>query len=67
MQRKTFDRLISSVGLLLTAVLIVAGALLTWAHGFVHDQVHDQLTLYSDSGGAVSKEKSPPFRLEKFV
>jgi prepilin-type N-terminal cleavage/methylation domain-containing protein len=31
------------------------------------DQVHDQLTLYSDSGGAVSKEKSPPFTFGPYV
>jgi len=43
MRRKSFDRLISSIGLLLAATLIVAGSLLTWAHGFVHDQVRTQL------------------------
>ena len=43
MRRKSFDRLISVIGLLLTAILIVAGGLLTWAHNFVGDQVHDQL------------------------
>ena len=44
MQRKTFDRLMSSIGLLLTVVLVVAGALLTWAHYFVHHEVHKQLS-----------------------
>jgi len=44
MQRKTFDRLASSVGLLLVAILVVAGALLTWAHHFVTDQVRTQLS-----------------------
>lgn len=44
MQRKTFDRLISSIGLLLVAILVVAGALLTWAHNFVHNEVHKQLS-----------------------
>ena len=43
MQRKTFDRLISSIGLLLTAILVVAGVLLTWAHNFVRHEVHTQL------------------------
>jgi hypothetical protein len=43
MQRKSFDRLMSSVGLLLAAILIVAGGLLTWAHTFVHNEVHNQL------------------------
>jgi len=44
MRRKTFDRLVSSVGLTLAGVLIVAGSLLTWAHVFVDRQVHDQLS-----------------------
>ncbi len=43
MQRKTFDRLVSSIGLLLTAILLVAGGLLTWAHNFVHHEVKTQL------------------------
>lgn len=43
MRRKTFDALMTSVGLALTIVLIVAGGLLTWASTFTHDQVHDQL------------------------
>lgn len=44
MRRKSFDRLASYTGLLLTAVLAVAGALLLWASSFVHDQVHTQLS-----------------------
>jgi hypothetical protein len=43
MQRKTFDRLMGSIGMLLVAILVVAGGLLTWAHNFVHNEVHDQL------------------------
>jgi general secretion pathway protein G len=31
------------------------------------DQVSDQLTLYSDSGGAVAKSKSPPFNFGPYV
>jgi hypothetical protein len=41
--RATFDKLISWAGLLLVAVLLVAGGLLTWAHSFVGNEVHDQL------------------------
>lgn len=41
--RKQLDRLVSWIGLALTAVLLVAGALLTWGSNFVADQVHDQL------------------------
>lgn len=43
MRRKTFDRILSTVGAVMTVVLLVAGGLLTWASGFVGDQVHDQL------------------------
>lgn len=49
MQRKSFDRLISSIGLLLTAILIVAGSLLTWAHNFVQQS---QQPPSSDGGGS---------------
>jgi hypothetical protein len=43
MKRRTFDVLVSTVGLFLAAVLVVAGGLLTWAHNFVGDEVHKQL------------------------
>lgn len=43
MRRKTFDALLTTGGLVLAAVLIVAGALLTWAHSFVHHEVRSQL------------------------
>jgi hypothetical protein len=43
MQRRTFDRLVSWMGLVLTAVLVMAGALLSWASSYVNDQVHSQL------------------------
>ncbi len=43
MRRKTFDALVASAGLLLAVVLLAAGGLLTWAHSFVDNQVHDQL------------------------
>lgn len=43
MKRRTFDSMISIVGLFLAVVLIVAGSLLTWAHNFVTDEVHSQL------------------------
>jgi hypothetical protein len=43
MRRRTFDALVSGAGLLLVAVLVVAGVLLTWGHSFANNQVHDQL------------------------
>ncbi|HEU5270713.1 MAG TPA: hypothetical protein VFU36_12370 [Jatrophihabitans sp.] len=44
MQRKGLDRLVSWIGLSLAALLVVAGALLTWAHNFVGNEVHKQLS-----------------------
>ena len=43
MRRRTFDVIASTIGLGLAALLIVAGGLLTWAHNFVQNEVHDQL------------------------
>lgn len=43
MRRRTFDVLVSTVGLFLAAVLLVAGGLLTWAHNFVDHEVRSQL------------------------
>lgn len=42
--RATLDKLISWTGLLLAAVLLVAGGLLTWAYVFINDQVDQQLS-----------------------
>jgi hypothetical protein len=43
MRRRTFDTLVSSVGVMLTLVLLVAGGLLTWGYSFANGNVHDQL------------------------
>jgi hypothetical protein len=43
MRRKTFDLLVSTGGLVLAAVLLVAGGLLMWGYSFANSQVHDQL------------------------
>lgn len=43
MSRRIFDVLASTGGALLVVVLLVAGGLLTWGHGFVTSNVHDQL------------------------
>jgi len=44
MRRRTFDALLTTSGVLVAAVLLVAGGLLTWAHTFVNNQVSDQLS-----------------------
>src|SRR5215470_15653999 len=43
MRRRTFDTLVSAVGLMLTLVLLVAGGLLIWGYSFANSNVHDQL------------------------
>lgn len=43
MKRRTFDVMVSLVGLFLAVVLLVAGGLLTWASSFIGSQVHEQL------------------------
>jgi hypothetical protein len=43
MRRRTFDTLVSSVGVMLTLVLLVAGGLLMWGYSFANSNVHDQL------------------------
>jgi hypothetical protein len=43
MRRRTFDAIVTAAGLLIAAVLVVAGGLLAWGHSFVTSQVHAQL------------------------
>jgi hypothetical protein len=55
--RSAFDKLLSWTGLALAVVLLAAGGLLTWAHGFIDNQVHDQLIMQDitmPSGDAIS-------------
>jgi hypothetical protein len=44
MRRRAFDALASTAGLVLAAVLLVAGGLLLWGHSFVDNQVGTQLS-----------------------
>jgi hypothetical protein len=44
MKRRTFDILVAVTGLFLAIMLIVSGALLTWAHDFIGNEVHTQLS-----------------------
>jgi hypothetical protein len=43
MRRRTFDALVTGAGLILAAILIIAGGLLVFGHSFVDGQVHNQL------------------------
>ncbi|MGC4112044.1 MAG: hypothetical protein QM747_16845 [Nocardioides sp.] len=70
--RATFDKLISWTGALLVAVLLVAGVLLTWAHNFVGNEVHDQLsqqhiTMPTDKTGLADLPAADRAALEKFA
>ena len=44
MRRKTFDALVSAGGLVIVAVLLVAGVLLLWGHSYASNQVSSQLS-----------------------
>lgn len=44
MPRRTFDAIVSTVGVLLTVALLVVGALMFWGYSFADTNVRDQLT-----------------------
>ena len=44
MTRSIIDRLVSVTGAIMGVALLAAAALLFYAHGYIHDQVADQLT-----------------------
>src|SRR6202020_2874258 len=43
MRRRTFDALAVGAALVIAAILLVAGGLLTWGNSFVNNEVHSQL------------------------
>jgi hypothetical protein len=43
MRRRTFDALAVTAGLVIAAILLVAGGLLGWGHSFIDNEVHNQL------------------------
>lgn len=43
MRRRTFDAMAVAAGLVIAALLLVGGGLLTWGHSFVTSEVHNQL------------------------
>jgi hypothetical protein len=68
MRRKTLDALLSTGGLVVAAVLVVAGALGLWAHSFVDHNVHDQLAQQKISFppmAGIAAQKSP--EITKYV
>lgn len=70
--RATFDKVTSWAGLLLVAVLLIAGSLLTWANSFVGNQVHDQLaeqhiTMPTSKSGLAELPSADRAALEKYA
>lgn len=65
MRRKTFDALLTSGGLVLAAILLVAGSLMVWASSFVGDQVSTQLSqqqiFFPAKGPATASAEIGPF------
>jgi len=63
MKRRTFDILMAFAGLLLAVTLAVSGGLLTWAHNFIGNEVHNQLAaqkIYFPAAGSPAI-KAPEF------
>jgi hypothetical protein len=60
MRRRTFDVLVSGAGLLLAAVLLVAGVLLGWGHSFASSEVTTQLSAQKITFPTMS---NPEFRI----
>ena len=64
MPRRTFDMLLSSVGVVLTVVLVVAGVLGFWGYSFANNNVHDQLAqqkITMPSGQAIDDPAIKPY------
>lgn len=69
MPRRTFDMLLSSVGVVLTVVLVVAGVLGFWGYSFANNNVHDQLAaqkITMPSGQAIADPAIKPY-LSKYA
>ncbi|HMM96279.1 hypothetical protein [Phycicoccus sp.] len=62
--RKAFDKLISWTGLIVALVLLVAGALLTWASSFATSNVHDQLAAQQITMPAAAALTTPEMKAQ---
>ena len=71
MRRRTFDALLTTSGLLVAAVLLAAGGMLTWAHSFVNGQVTSQLNsqqiYFPDKGSSALAGKEIKPYLEQYA
>lgn len=59
MKRSVIDNVLSSIGLLLAAVLLIASAVLFYTYTFIHTQVYDQL---APQKIVLPAESSPAFK-----
>src|SRR5688500_12932796 len=70
MRRKAFDTIVSTVGLVLAGILLIAGGLLTWAHNFVDDEVTSQRSAqqiyFPEKGPATADPKIGPY-IDKYA
>ena len=62
--RSAFDKLISWTGIIIATVLLVAGALLTWASTFATSTVHDQLQAQQITMPAAEALTTPQMKAE---
>jgi hypothetical protein len=71
MRRRTFDKLMSTAGVVITVVLLAAGALLmvgyTFANGNVHDQLAAQKIFFPDKGSEGLKDPAIGPYLNKYA
>ena len=62
MRRRTFDALLSTGGLVVAAILVIAGSLLVWGHSFANDNVRTQLTqqkiFFPDKDGIAAQKNA---------
>ena len=62
MRRKTFDAMVSTGGLVLAAILLIAGGLLVWANHFTDSNVHSQLAqqqiFFPDTAGIAAQKSA---------
>jgi hypothetical protein len=71
MRRKTFDILLTSGGLVVAIVLVVAGSLLLWGHNFANSNVRSQLaqqqiTFPAKGSAALASQNIGPY-LNKYA
>jgi hypothetical protein len=70
MRRKALDTLLTTGGLVVAAILLVAGSLLSWGHSFVDNQVTTQLSqqriYFPEKGPATADPAIGPF-IDKYA